>query len=94
MTQHKTAVSDLKGAKNIGPTIEKRLNKIGVYTLADLKKMTPVQAYQKIRDQNPEQTIPVCYYLYSLQGALMNMDWRELPPDLKTRLRKQISTPG
>jgi DNA transformation protein len=28
--------NNLKGAKNIGATIEKRLNEIGVFSLADL----------------------------------------------------------
>lgn len=56
----------LKGAKNIGSTIEKRLNEIGVYSLADLAAMTPVAAFKKICEQNPGKVFPVCYYLYSL----------------------------
>ncbi len=65
-------------AKNIGITIAKKLNEIGVFTLADLAEMTPKIAYQKICDKYPEKTIPKCYYLYSLQGALLDLDWREL----------------
>lgn len=60
--------SNLKGTKNIGTTIEKRLNEIEVYSLADLAEMTAVKAYQRICEQHPDKTIPVCYYLYSLQG--------------------------
>jgi DNA transformation protein and related proteins len=87
----KTQLSNnLKSAKNIGATIEKRLNEIGVFSLADLAQMTPVKAYQSIFKQNPDKTFPVCYYLYSLQGALLDLHWEDLPTELKTELRKQV----
>jgi DNA transformation protein len=87
----KTQLSNsLKGAKNIGATIEKRLNEIGVFSLADLAQITPVTAYQSICRQNPNKTFPVCYYLYSLQGALLDLHWNDLPSDLKAELRKQV----
>lgn len=87
----KTLLSNnLKGAKNIGATIEKRLNEIGVFSLADLAQMTPVKAYQSICRQNPGKTFPVCYYLYSLQGALLDLHWDDLPTELKAELRKQV----
>lgn len=72
-------------AKNIGKTIEKKLNEIGVFTLADLAEITPKVAYQKICE-NSSSTVPKCYYLYALQGALLDCDWRELPENVKTEL--------
>lgn len=86
----KSISNSLKGAKNIGSTIEKRLNEIGIFTLADLAEVTPVRAYQKICEHFPNQTIPVCYNLYSLQGALMDVHWNELPEDLKKELLQQV----
>lgn len=80
----------LKGARNIGPTILKRLNEINVYTLADLAKLTSVKAYQLICERNPDKNISVCYYLYSLEGALLDMHWDDLPKDLKQDLLKQV----
>lgn len=80
---------NLKGAKNIGATIEKRLNEIGVFSLEDLAQMTPVKAYQSICKQNPGKTFPVCYYLYSLQGALFDLHWNDLPTEIKTELQIQ-----
>ncbi len=82
--------NSLKGAKNIGATIEKRLNEIGVFSLTDLAQITPVKAYQNICNQHPNKTFPICYYLYSLQGALLDLHWDDLPADLKTELRKQV----
>lgn len=90
----KPASNHLKGAKNIGATIERRLNEIGVFTMADLAEMTPVKAYQNICQQNPGKTFPVCYYLYSLQGALLDLHWDDLPQKLKTSLRKQVDQPN
>ncbi|CAM4007196.1 TfoX/Sxy family DNA transformation protein [Flavobacterium cucumis] len=73
-------------AKNIGKTIEKKLNEVGVFTLADLAEITPKVAYKKICENYPNTTIPKCYYLYSLQGALLDLDWRELPENIKSEL--------
>jgi len=81
--------NSLKGAKNIGSMIIKRLNEIGVYSLADLAELSPVKAYKKICEQNPDKTFPVCYYLYSLEGALLDLHWDELPKNLKIDLLKQ-----
>lgn len=39
--------SDLRQAKNIGAAIKECLNEIGVFTLADLEKMTSVEAFKK-----------------------------------------------
>lgn len=82
--------NSLKGAKNIGATIEMRLNEIGVFSLTDLAQMTPVKAYQNICKKHPDKTFPVCYYLYSLQGALLDLHWDDLPAELKAELRKQV----
>ena len=71
---------------NIGPTIENRLNEVGVHTRADLKKLGAVNAYLRICAKYPHQTIPVCYYLYALQGALMGRHWDDLPERLKNDL--------
>ena len=82
--------NNLKGAKNIGSTIAKRLNEIEVYSLEDLLEMTPVKAYKAICEKHPDKTIPVCYYLYALQGALLDLHWRNLPEAVKRDLLKQI----
>ena len=82
--------NNLRNAKNIGATIEKYLNEIGIFTLADLAETTSVKAFIKIREQHPEKTIPVCYYLYSLEGALLNLHWNDIPSELKKELKDKI----
>jgi len=80
----------LKGAKNIGSTIHTRLNEIGIFSLAELAQVTPVIAYKKICENNPGKVFPVCYYLYSLQGAILDVHWDDLPKEMKLDLLKQI----
>ena len=82
--------SDLRQAKNIGAAIKKCLNEIGVFTLADLEKMTSVKAFKKICGNYPDKTVPVCYYLYSLEGALLNLHWNDTPSELKEELKAKI----
>jgi DNA transformation protein len=52
--------------------------------------MTPVKAYQNICEHHPDKTFPICYYLYSLQGALLDLHWDDLPNKLKAELKKQV----
>lgn len=80
----------LNECKNIGSTILNKLNKIGVYSIEDLKRKTPAVAYIEICNQNPDKTTPLCYYLYSLHGALVNTHWKELPEKTKESLKKQV----
>ncbi len=81
--------SELSHLKNIGQTIEKRLNEIGVYTRADLQRLGPAKAYQWICQSYPKQTMPVCYYLYSLQGALTDVHWDKVPKQVKEQLLRE-----
>ena len=84
--------SELARLKNIGPTIERRLNEIGVYTRSDLERIGPAEAYRWICRNHPNQTIPVCYYLYSLQGALMGVHWDKVPKKMKDQLNLEAKT--
>ena len=79
--------NNLRNSRNMGLTIEKYLHEIGVFSLADLAEMTSVRAFMKIRWNHPEKTIPVCYYLYSLEGALLDLHWNNLPAELKAELK-------
>jgi DNA transformation protein len=82
--------SGLAGLKNIGPTIEKRLNEIGITSRADLERVGAAPAYLKIKKKNPSVTVPVCYYLYSLQGALIGTHWDALPAKTKKELLDKV----
>jgi DNA transformation protein len=76
----------LKGLKNLGPTIVERLHEIEVYTKEDLERVGPAAAYVHICARHPGKTIPVCYYLYSLEGALRGTHWNDVPAQVKRKL--------
>jgi DNA transformation protein len=76
----------LRGLKNIGPTIADRLESVGIKTVGDLKKIGPAKAFNMVKRAYSDITIPVCYYLYSLQGALEDKHWNDLALTTKERL--------
>jgi DNA transformation protein len=80
----------LRGLKNIGPTIAARLEAVGIRTVGELRRVGSAAAYHLIKANSPGQTIPVCYYLYSLQGALDGIHWNDLPEKKKRRLLDQV----
>lgn len=79
-------MKQLKDLKNLGPGIRKNLALIGVKTLKDLQKLGPTKIYKKLQKTYPDRTWPVCYYLYSLEGALVGLHWNDLPVKRKKEL--------
>ncbi|AWZ00592.1 MAG: TfoX/Sxy family protein [Rhodobiaceae bacterium] len=76
--------------KNIGPTVARRLMEIGVITRQDLEAVGPAAAYRHISANHPGKHLPVCYYLYSLEGALRDQHWNEIPEEVKRTLQEQV----
>jgi len=82
-------MSEMTKLKNIGKTVAKRLEEIGVFSKTDLKSLGSAKAYQKIQQNHPETHLPLCYYLYSLEGALNNKDWRSFTEEQKSTMRQK-----
>lgn len=76
----------LLGLKNIGPTIAARFKAVGVETVGGLRAIGPAEAYKRVKASRPDATTSVCYYLYSLQGALNGVHWDALSPSMKDKL--------
>jgi DNA transformation protein len=76
----------LRSLRNIGPTIADRLETVGLKTVGDLRRIGPAKAFNRVKSAYPDVTIPVCYYLYSLQGALEDKHWDALAESTKNRL--------
>jgi len=81
---------DLTDLKNIGKKIASRLNEIGVFSEDELRHVGSVGAHQIIKEKYPEETLPVCYYLYSFEGALIDKHWNEIGEEKKKQLKSQI----
>ncbi|TVR00514.1 MAG: competence protein TfoX [Desulfovibrionales bacterium] len=78
-------LTDLKG---IGKKIAGRLNEAGIFTEDDLRRAA--EAHRKIKERHPEETLPVCYYLYSFEGALTDTHWNAIGEARKWELKAQI----
>lgn len=83
--------SDLAGLRNLGPTIIRQLAEVEIHSEEDLHSIGPAEAYRRICARSGGRTVPVCYYLYSLEGALRDVHWDDLPADTKARLRTQVT---
>lgn len=84
------ADTPLRGLTNIGPTIADRLEQVGIVTVGELRAIGVAEVYQRVVAAHAGKSIPVCYYLYSLQGALDGVHWNDLPAATKQRLLKQV----
>lgn len=75
--------SELLQLKNLGMASVNILHAVGINTYAELRKVGAVEAYRRIkgRDINVSKVM-----LYALQGALLNIHWNDLSPDLKLQL--------
>ncbi len=75
--------SELLQLKNLGMATVNILQAIGINTVEDLRAVGAVEAYKRIkaRDINVSRVM-----LYALQGALMDVHWNDLPPELKSQL--------
>lgn len=84
----------LSELRNIGVTVEQRLNEIGVFVREDLDRIGPVAAYAAIKRKYPNVTLPRCFYLYSLEGALRDMHWDDIPDAVKMQLSRDAGLSG
>lgn len=68
---------------NLGAASVNILRAIGVNTYQELAEVGPVEAYcrMKLRGIHVSKVM-----LYALQGALLNIHWNDLEPDLKAKL--------
>ncbi len=76
---------------NLGPTIVRQLEAVGIHDRATLEAVGPAHAYLRL-SAAADKRLPLCYYLYSLEAALQSRDWRTLTNEEKQRLRRDIET--
>jgi DNA transformation protein len=79
---------DLYKIRNIGPKTISWLHEIGVHTQADLEDLGAVEVYKRLKAAFPHKVS--LNALYGLQGAILNIHWNDLPPDMKAELKAQV----
>ncbi len=80
----------LTDLKNIGKKIAGRLNEVGILSEDDLRLVGAVGAHRLIKERHPNEILPICYYLYSFEGALTDKHWNEIGEERKQQLKAQI----
>lgn len=76
--------------KNIGTKIAGRLNEVGIFSEDDLRVFGAIEAHKMIKEKYPSEILPVCYYLYSFEGALRDKRWSDIGEKRKQELKEQI----
>jgi DNA transformation protein len=70
--------------RNLGPVMERLLAEIDVHTHDDLMELGAIEAWRRLSFIHPRTMTRLG--LYAMAGALIDRDWRDLPPDLKASL--------
>lgn len=74
---------ELLELKNLGKTSVRWLHAVGIHRREQLVEKGPVNVYQAVRARGFRANRVL---LYALQGALMDIHWSELDPNLKSEL--------
>ncbi|UZJ61157.1 TfoX/Sxy family protein [Pseudomonas sp. KU26590] len=84
---------ELLGMKNLGRTSVQWLHAAGIHTIADLRRLGAIQAYRAVQVRGFRASKAL---LYSLEGALSNCRWSELPQEYKDALDIKLknASPG
>ncbi|MDF9824580.1 DNA transformation protein [Breznakia sp. PF5-3] len=74
----------LREMKNIGKTMEEKLNSIGVFTPEELIDMGSKCAYEELKKEYSN----VCLvHLYTLEAAICDIEISELPENIRRNLK-------
>ena len=76
-------LSETAKLRNIGPKSAAWLRQVGLRTLDDLAAVGPVDAYMKVRRAGFKPSLNL---LYSLEGALVDCHWQEVPEARRAQL--------
>lgn len=79
--------SRIRDLRNLGPASERMLLAAGIDTPDELDRLGSVEAYRRAIAAGGH---PSLNFLWSIEAALLDVDWRDLPPDRKSMLRDQV----
>ncbi|MCW8194963.1 TfoX/Sxy family protein [Proteobacteria bacterium 005FR1] len=82
--------SDLLQLKNLGVASVNILRAVGVTSYEDLKQLGAVEVYRRIKKRGINVSKVM---LYAMEGALLDIHWNQLDPELKARLVREAEQP-
>ena len=78
-------MSELTSMMNIGKEMEKKLTSIGIESAEELISSGAKDAFFRLKQKYPN----VCLvHLYTLEGAIHNIQYNRLPEDMKKELKE------
>ncbi len=86
------AARRLRDLRNLGEVTERWLIDVGIADVRALRRLGPLEAYRRLKTARPGEVTLVA--LWALAGALLDLDWRELPPDMKQQLKARLDAPA
>lgn len=69
--------------RNIGPKSAAWLRQVGLRTRAELEQAGPVDAFMLVKRAGFRPTLNL---LYSIEGALQDCHWQDVPPERRSEL--------
>lgn len=79
---------DLIQLKNLGIASVNILRAVGINNYDDLKQLGAVAVYKRIKRRGISVSKVM---LYAMEGALLDVHWKNLDPDLKARLVREAA---
>lgn len=77
-------MAELTSLRNIGKEIEKKLKSVDITTAEELKEAGSKEAFIRLKLQYPN----ICLvFLYTLEGAISDIEYNQLPEDVKKDLK-------
>jgi len=83
---------ELTALPNIGVKLAAMLRAAGIRTKNDIRHIGAAAIYRRLQATS-EKHLPVCYYLYSLEGAVRGVHWNVLTDREKHALRRDAGLP-
>ncbi len=80
-----------KVLRNIGPVCSKHLVQAGLDTPEKLKKIGTEEAYLQLIGKGGLKCCFNSAYLYALEGAITDTDWKAIPESRKMELKQFMS---
>lgn len=74
----------LRDLRNLGPATEEQLTAVGITTPEELSDIGSVEAYRRLKARYGSKVTLV--FLYALEGALLDLHWNRLPPEVKDEI--------
>lgn len=76
-------------ARNLGPQTAIELDAVGINTREELIEVGWEEAFARVAELFPKRLHLTM--AYALIGAIEDLDWRSIPPDLQARAKKLVA---